>query len=187
MNIPEEPTEFGLFKEELYRRFTEPKKYITFVFYFAFVIFLLAGIGWIIPLVMVWYYGVGHDYKELSIFSQSLSTYAIALAATSFVDLVISKDDPKISRRPFKNLFSMAVMFSFIIVVALTLWTFSAMSIGWSLFLAILGTILSLIIWWVANGDNAQYMEEPPSPSAATGGDPSKGAPDPKALEGGLN
>lgn len=184
MNASDEPTEFALFKEELYRRLTEPKKYITFVFYFVFVTFLLAGIGWIVPLVMVWYYGVGDNYKDLATFSQALGTYAIALAATSFVDLIISKDDPKISRRPFKNLFSMAVMFAFVVVVALSLWTFSGMSIAWSLFLAILGTVLSLAVWWVANGDNAQYMEEPPPPSAATGGDPRKATNDPDNVEG---
>lgn len=183
----DEPTELDLFKEEFCRRLVEPSKYLTFKFYFGFVILFLAGVGWIIPFGMMLYYGNGEENREFISFSQSLSTYAIALAATSFVDLIISKNDPKISQSPFKNLFSMVMMAAFVLVAGLAFWTFSSMASGWAFILALIGTIVSLIVWWIANGDSAKSMEEEPRPDASMGGNPKGGAGTPEALRGGLN
>ena len=184
----DDPGRWQLLKEELGRRLEEPRHYPTFVIYFIFVIVVLAGIGWIIPLIMAWYYGVGEKYEMLTPYFQSLSTYAIALSATSFVDLIISINEPQVSKRPFRNTFSLVIMFAFVVVVGLSLWTFSGMSMLSSATLAIIGTLLSWVVWWVCNGDNAKNLEEPPAPpNAALGGDPLVTIGDPNALAGGLN
>jgi magnesium-transporting ATPase (P-type) len=176
-----------LFKEEIKRRLTEPSQHMTFLSYFILAIFICSAIGFWIPFFVMIRYGAGEKYEYFLSFSQSLTTYALAISATAFVDLILSMNNAEeVAKKPLKNPITFFAIIAFIVVLLLTLWTFTSIPLWLSFSGALLGTLLSWLIWWIANGDNSKLLETKPPSDAATGGDTKYIKGDEKALSEGL-
>lgn len=180
MTPQEENRRWKNYKEEVARRFKEPKKHPTFIFYFIVAILIGAGIGVLIPVakLLIQMLSVGYQRPDAVSIVQSLTTYAIAISATAFVDLLLTINDGtnKVANNPIKNSIAFTVIIAFAFVIAFTLWTYTPMRLMASSCLAVVGTALALMIWWIANADNSKLLEAEPSPNAATGGNTEKPA-----------
>lgn len=176
-----------LFKEEIKRRFIEPRQHMTFISYFILAILICSALGFWIPFFVMLRYGFGERYEYFLSFSQSLTTYALAISATAFIDLILSMNNAdEVAKKPLKTPITLFAFIAFIAVLFFTLWTFTSIPMWLSFIGALFGTILSWLIWWIANGDNSKLLETQPSPNAATGGNPKDIKGDEKVLDEGL-
>ena len=177
-----------IFWEEFRRRCRYSNKSMLFKLYFLVSILICAGIGVFFSIVNAVVLGFGKDHINIIAIVQNFTTYAIAISATSFVDFVISETDKEngFASNQFKSLFSLVLITGFFLVLFLTVWTYFPVNRLLSSFLVLVGTILSLVTWWIANADNSKLLEIQPSPNAATGGDTKNIKGDEDALAKGL-
>lgn len=140
------------FKDDLLNKLQSPPQHPTFILYF---IAVMLGVG----LIGTW--------KELldAIKNQvcpdvtgSISTYAIAVVASAFAEVVLSdkQDSSKESNpRQWTPAFRMFALFMVVVSVGTGV---AALELKWP-FLAIAAAILSLLLWWVVNADNPTFKE----------------------------
>lgn len=142
--------------KDLENRFTYPQQ--SFTFYAQLFVTVIgcggAGIWWTIHV----------DGLHAESLAAALLTYFPALVAASAIDFI--QDDKK-----YLRMFGLTVG---IILGALFLISVTR-SPGWQLWWALMGTICSILFWWLANGEKDWVKDNVPAASA--GGDVNKPLP----------
>jgi hypothetical protein len=156
------PSPWSKLCRELITRCTKPIGQPTFVIYFLVFIVLIGALGVLIKLGKIITSGATpQDHLSLA---QDLSTYLFALIAASLVDLLFSESAEMPSLKMFAlSLFVVGVIFGVISQFS----TSPVLAIP----SALIGTLLALFLWWIANYDNAKLIEPEPDARDAIGGD----------------
>lgn len=163
-------TEWGAFGDDLWTRLTVPQQSPTFVQHYVFFVVILGSVGTWGPLYNATFGRQSSTTEATVAVVSSLVTFLIAITPPALYQAVVAEE----STRPFK-------MFAFGT-------TFTVSSIGVvayllnSLGLAIVGTVSSLLLWWLFNARNHALREPPAPPENAAGGDPL--APMPGSIDG---
>lgn len=145
-------------------RFSTPIGHPPFIFYFIFAIVIVGSAG-------IWIELLRHPSPEKTRnVLTAIATYIMAVAATSAFELILPNDNPASVK---------AASLSLSVILCLIVGTCMRYGDGLGIIvLAILGYILTLAMWWAANGDNKDLQSPPPNPTASMGyPDPNK-APD---------
>jgi hypothetical protein len=166
---PKEFSEWARLRSELRRRIREPAGRVAFVLYFLTVVFVLGGMGWLIPLCRFY---VLKDESAFSEVPSAASAFFLALLAGGLADIVLGEDsgsDNSPTPAASKGFKMFALGFSLLSV------PLAVVGIQRShLFLAhaasAAGLALGLFLWWVLNADRARWQDEVPEAIAATGG-----------------
>ena len=139
--------------KDLNNRFEYPQQSYTFYTQLFFTVIGCGGAG-------IWWtiHTDGFDAKSLS---AALLTYFPPLVAASTIDFIQEK---KQYLRMFG--FSVGLLLAAIFLVAVT------RSLVWEFWWAIIGTLLSIAFWWLANGEKDWVKDN--QPDAPTGGDVNK-------------
>jgi hypothetical protein len=95
--------------------------------------------------------------------SSSLYTYFLALTAASALDLVLAEKQLKYVRA--------VAMLIGMIIVSLAIRMIVHPDGVVSLACGIVGYVIAIVLWWVANADNPNLSD---GPSSSTGGDPKR-------------
>lgn len=174
---------------ELLKQRVSVNKPTMYILYFAVVIGILGLIGCLFSAVTWIVQGWGPGNINALSFFQNLSTYAIAIAATSLVDFVISEKvkDNSADLWPGRNHFSLLLFGGFFVVSFLSVWIYLPTNRWVAALLVVIATIASWTIWWIANAENTKLMERLPSQNSALGGDTKSIKRDTSSTEGGLN
>jgi hypothetical protein len=137
------------FFAELTERFKMPWKHGAFRSYFFWIVILFGGFG----IMITCYKEATKPTPEIFNISRCIGTTFIAVIAASLVDLNLSFN--------IKNIPSLIINSIAFIAVSILLMYFSfSINSGWSLVPSILGYILSLLIWILANADNDRLSDE---------------------------
>jgi hypothetical protein len=164
--MPESEKDFWkhwkIFGSDILQRLKQPFAHPPFVLYFLVVIVGVGGIG-----VWIEIYKTFTKRTDESIISvpRSLSTYLLAILATAAADLILSILETKRSML-------MLALSSLIAGIVLAVIGLTITTLMWASSCAVLGTILALLLWLLANADNAKLFESSPPIDAATGGNP---------------
>jgi len=133
------------FKAELLRKIKEPWC-SAFTGYFIFIIVLFCILGVVIPFLFL-----DNDTISHSI-SSSISTYFIALMASSAIEIILSFST---NNKASFAIYSIAL---FVLGVVL-LYLSNYLANSWSLIPALIGLILSFLFWIIANADNPKLND----------------------------
>jgi hypothetical protein len=140
----------------------QPLAHPSFVLYFLVITLGVGGIGVWLEVYKAY---LNPTFEALILVPRSLSTYLLAVLATASADLILSTEQTKRSMR-------MLALSSLLAGTALALIGLNISFLRWAYGCAILGTILALLLWLLANSDNSKLFEPSPPVDAATGGDP---------------
>jgi peptidoglycan/LPS O-acetylase OafA/YrhL len=136
------------FFEELWDRFKMPWKHIAFKSYFFWIVIVFGGLGIIITCCEE----LGKETPIFFNIARSVATTFIALIAASLVDLNLSFN--------IKNIPSLIINSLALIGVSILLLYFSfTIQTELSLLPAIIGYVLSILIWILANADNERLSD----------------------------
>jgi hypothetical protein len=138
------------FFKELYIRFCSPWRYTAFVAYFIFIVVGFGGIGVYISMYNVWkFHGSNLPYEVAT----NLATYFMAIMASCFVDLNLSLNIKHVAS-------TLIISFGFFAICAvLAMVTFGYQN-SMAFWPAIIGTVLALFTWILANADNEKLRDE---------------------------
>jgi len=188
VTAPEPENDSKDFWNEFWQKCRLKNKPMRFRLYFVVAILLFGMIGTFFAVANLIIRGWGTDYINLMSVFQNLTTYAIAIAATSFVDFVISekeqRNDAEIN--PLHNNFSLLLIVGFFLVIASTFWTYFPTNKIWSSFGVLFGTGVALLVWWIANAENSKLLQTQPRSNAAMGGEVETIAGDKEVLNDGI-
>jgi len=146
----EQPS-LNLLPGDLRKRFLAPSKSVTFYCHLFVGVIVFVGLG---VYFAIW------RADSIGETSAALLCYFPALAAAAMLEFD-SQDQPYL--RSFGIL---------ALVIFLILFLFGVKSgSGWQFFWSVIGTLLSIMFWWVANGLNDRFNDV--KPQSAIGGDPS--------------
>lgn len=151
---------WGKLFSEIWRRFIEPFSHTTFVLYFGLIIFVAGGLGFLIPLVKLAF--VEHTKQNLLAVPQNMITYAFAIAATAFIDLVMF-------RNTYRPIWLIGLMFTGL-AFSTSIIAYFPDRIRWVTLLSLVGMCSALFLWWITNCDNNDLKDDFPDPNAMTGG-----------------
>lgn len=130
------------------RRCTLPFQHPEFILYFFLVVIGFGASG-------IWAGLVIENNKEtfdhLSMVL-SISSYAVALLSTGSVELMFNDD--KVTRRPL-----MLISISLIALSLLALLLCLTTSTTWGYSISTLFAIVALVVWWIANAENASLTK----------------------------
>jgi len=164
-----QPTEWKRLAKEISRRMREPTGRVIFVIYFFAVVLLLGGLGWIIPLCRLVFYG---DMEVVCELPSAFSTFLLALLAGAMADIVLSGDgsvedstSPETTRGFRIFAFGLSLL-----GIPLAYAGIQRTPSVWAYVASILGMFISLFLWWVLNADRTRWQDKPPEPINATGG-----------------
>lgn len=134
---------------EAFEHFSLPWKQVAFKLYFFGIVIGFGGVGlWLT--IYECYMSTENDMYKVS---QGLGTYFIAIIAASIVDMNLSTS--------FKNLSSLYILTVIILGLAFVLFLFSYfIKSGYSIIPAIIGTLISLIVWTLANAENEKLNDK---------------------------
>lgn len=151
-------TRWDDFWQCLERKQKAARSHPTFFFYFLSAVVLAGGCGiW----VAVFQQSNAETWEWLPVVS-ALYTYFPALAAASAFELVLTQNSEKSVRA-----LAIAGLITIVLVVALAI----GMAPSWKSFaVCVVGYLLSLGLWFLANAENGNLHDLPP-PTTATGGD----------------
>jgi hypothetical protein len=159
-------------RDVLLERLAKPLRSPTFVFYFFTIILVVGAFGIIEPVIR--YFLVEDNSKQLDSLAafqhyhdeltSAFYTYFVAIAATAVVDLILFYHKQKHLMMFF--LFSALIVFIFAILAAIK--RESSAGLGF----AIIGYVLSLLLWWIANAENVHLLDQRTKPTNALGGNP---------------
>ena len=147
--------------DEIKRRLWEPCKMPPFIFYFFAAIVIVGGIGvWIEVFTANW----------MSV-PTALSTYLLALSATSAADLILIDESEDVSRTLALSL----RMFAFLLLIAGVVLAIISLLINTNqvsarYWCSIAGVVIALLLYWIANADSRRFDRFPP-PKEFIGGD----------------
>lgn len=137
------------FINEQLDRFKMPWKHFAFKSYFFWIIIAFGGIG----IGLTIFEELRNTQTNINIISKSIATTFVAIIAASLVDLNLSYN--------IKNVPSLIINSIGFIAVSILLMVLSFnINGGWSLFPAILGYLLALLIWILANADNDKLSDD---------------------------
>lgn len=136
---------FSIIKEKI----MSPVKDPGFWFYFLMIIAGVGGLGF-------WINVYTFDLVELG---KSLNTYFIAILATSAVDISLKEFEKYKSYKKSFQLGSYFILFIGIIIFM----------VGQNIWFKIAATVISWIIWWIANSDNKTILGGAPELANVTG------------------
>lgn len=137
------------FFEELFDRFIMPWKHIAFKSYFFWIVIVFGGLG----IGITFFEELCKDEPQYYHIARSIATTFIALIAASLVDLNLSLN--------FKNIPSLIINSVAFIGLSMLLLYFSFYTESkWSVVPAIIGYLISLSIWILANADNERLSDE---------------------------
>lgn len=117
--------------------------------YIVFFILIIGGVGIWISLIQE----LNSKNFNYSTFVLNMGTYYLALLTTSYIDIITNEK--------FVNKKSLHI-YSFILLVGIMgVFTLSFfLSKGWSILLGIIGILIALYIWHLANCDNEKFNDE---------------------------
>lgn len=137
------------FLTEQYERFKMPWKHFAFKSYFFWIVIIFGSLGVFITL----YEELTACHPDPEKISEGIATTFVALIAASLVDLNLSFN--------VKNIPSLIInSIAFIGLSILLLFLSFSVQSWWSLIPAIVGYVLSLLIWILANADNERLADE---------------------------
>jgi hypothetical protein len=136
---------------EIRRRVKDPFGQPEFVLYFVAIILLIGGLG-------VW---ISVYKKDWEVVPRDMSTYLLAILAASAADLVLSK----------KSTRSLQMLGLFVLVTGgfLAVLSQANTNVIRAYVYAIVGTLMALLLWWVANSIRRDIFG-PAEPIDALGG-----------------
>lgn len=137
---------------DLRKRFAAPVKSVTFYCHLFVGVIVFGGLGV--------YFAIWNSDWSMSDTSAALLCYFPALAAAAMLEFDTQE-------QPYLRSFGILALVVFIILFFLGVKSES----GWQFFWATIGTALSILFWWVANGLNDRFNDV--KPQSALGGDPS--------------
>ena len=137
------------FIDEQVERFKMPWKNFAFKSYFFWIVILFGGIG----IGLTIFEEIRKSSPDFNTISKSIATTFVAIIAASLVDLNLSYN--------IKNVPSLIInSYGFIgISILLLILSFNVKG-GWSLMPAILGYIIAILIWILANADNDKLSDD---------------------------
>jgi hypothetical protein len=141
---------WGKLFSEMWRRITRPFKEPPFIFYFLIIVIVIGGFGVLIPIGKLFF--VENNEQNLMAIPLALVTYAFAISATGFVDLMLSK--PEVSKS-----FLLLALTGWILSMIFSVSGYLPIQFNTALILTGCGTFISLCLWWVANADNVKLQE----------------------------
>jgi hypothetical protein len=146
----------GALKLNLESRLKAPRLSVSFLTQLFGVVFFCGGAG-------IWY-TIHKGGLHADSLAAALLTYFPALVAPSVIDFVHEK-------QRYLRSFGISALFFFLIIflVAVTRNT------DWQLYWALIGTVLSVLLWWLANGEKDWVKDN--QPGDATGGDVKRALP----------
>ncbi len=137
------------FTQEIFERFKMPWKYSAFRSYFLFIVIFYGGCGVFLSIYDCYINTWTDSYK----IAQNMATYFMAIIAASLVDLNLSS--------AIKNMASLIInsiaLLGFTFVLFLTTYLIKS---HYAFLPASIGTVISLIIWILANADNEKLSDE---------------------------
>jgi len=143
-------SEFG---EYLKKQFASPIRHPTFLLYLLIAVIGAGGLG-------IW---VSMYRQDMGNFIVSLFTYFPAIAMASGFELILKEDQRKFVK---SGAFAMA---SILILIAILV---ASLPVGIaSLIIGVIGYVLSLAFWWVANAENTILHDTSPPAKVTIGGD----------------
>lgn len=121
---------------------------LYFVYMFFFIL-IIGGIG-------IWtsiFQEINNEKFEMKNISLSIGTYFLALISTSYIDLTTNEK--------IQNKKSLQV-YSFVLFVVLLCFFITSLFLTsyYSLFFSIVGVLITLFIWHLANCDNEKFYDE---------------------------
>ncbi|MDF1676217.1 MAG: hypothetical protein P1U44_10920 [Vicingaceae bacterium] len=142
-------------------RFFEGLKNRNFLIYFITIVVFVGGFGVLPGLNKILNSCSPTDELYLS-FSKALSTYFIAIIATSAADLILNKEPTETEARILRMPAIMALVAGgfliFLIQMELTKSSFE---------LSVIGTILAWFLWWITNSIDGKYQDNENNESGA--------------------
>ncbi len=164
-NVSDQSNHWQEFWQEIKERARKPLRHPTFVMYFVGIIIILGGLGFLEALIS----SVMLEQKPEIEWGRLISacyTYFLAIAATAAVDLILS-----LSQRKFLMMFFLLCCLAVVLcaILAAILGTFRGNAAAAAV-PSVLGYVLALFLWWVGNANNANLLDTPIKPDAATGG-----------------
>jgi hypothetical protein len=145
---------------ELARRFWAPCKSVTFYSYLLFGVILCGGSG-VLLTILKSRWGV----EDIS---AALLGYFPALVGAAVLELTAEY-------QPYVRSLGVIALSTLLPVVLIA----ASSEHGWKLFWSLTGTVLSILLWWVANGPNVRFNDV--KPESALGGDESGSLPESQA------
>lgn len=137
------------FLAEQWKRFCNPWKNPAFKYYLFWIVFCFGSLGIGISIAQEYKNVEGFEIKKIS---ESIATTFVALIAGSLVDLNLSFN--------IKNIPSLIInSIAFIGVSILLVYLSFSINGLWSLIPAVIGYLLSLVIWILANSDNEKLSD----------------------------
>lgn len=160
-------THWNSFLSDVLQRLKKPFRHPAFCMYFVVFTLGVGGIGvWIEAIKAI----LNPTFEAMMLVPRTLSTYLLAVIATAAADLVMS--DLVMPEEQTKRYMRMFALASLVVGTALGVVGLNISFLKWAYGCAILGTILALLLWWLANAANSKFLEQDPPVDAATGGDP---------------
>jgi hypothetical protein len=144
-----------------------------FVFYFFVIVLLAGGLGTWISLYKLFQLDATATADTVK-FAQSdiyrnLATYALAILASSFADMLLSQSNATAVAHRSLVIYSLGFLLLETFVVMFAHATTNSFH---GFIVTIAGTLCALVLWWITNADNSRLLEPPVSQTAPTGGDP---------------
>jgi hypothetical protein len=151
-----EKSSLTLLPGDLRKRFLAPRKSVTFYCHLFVGVIVFGGLGV--------YFAIWQSHWSMSETSAALLCYFPALAAAAMLEFDTQD-------QPYLRSFGILALVSFVILFLFGIDS----NAGWQLFWSVIGTTLSVLFWWVANGLNDRFNDV--KPQSALGGDPTVGLP----------
>lgn len=144
MTIKEDLKSLDLLPGELKRRFKTPLKSVTFWAHLFVAVVGLGGAG-------IWYSLIECKLSgqwDMAAIAAALCTYFPAVAGAAYVD-------SSSEGQPYIRSFGIIAIAVFVILIFLSVFTIRDGSIIWG----IIGTVLSILFWWVVNADKSCFRD----------------------------
>ena len=126
-----------------------PLKHPEFIFYFLFILIGFGAVGVWTTLGIESNSHAGRDDKNIIL---SIIGYGLPIIAAGSVDLIFTKE--KYLRNSIK-----IIAFSMVPIGILLLFLCFQLDVFWGYVCSIFGCILSWVIWWIANAENANLID----------------------------
>jgi hypothetical protein len=127
---------------------------LTISLYFIFAIIFLASIGVSLPFIFDY---VNEDPEIIKNLNQNIVTYFIAILVSASLDYVMKLIDKSVSYKKIAILVVCITNTAVFFISAFILYTNSKGNLNSLSFLAIMGIIVSYIMWWIANYHNSAF------------------------------
>jgi hypothetical protein len=127
---------------------------LTISLYFIFAIIFLASIGVSLPFIFDKINGEPNIIKNLN---QNIVTYFIAILVSASLDYVMKVIDKEVSYKKLAILIVCIANTVIFFISALILYTNSKENSTSISYLAIMGILVSYIMWWIANYHNSAF------------------------------